>query len=168
MHVSYVDYDEASFSEFYTAGSLFLHHAFTEGLLLEGDTSEWSRLNARFRVAANFSEAISDYTAVLDYLVSYPSYEHAYIAYLSNIFKALKNIAIFRLAEAGNYEFDKIAALSKCFLLSPEDARLLVASNNSFERNCCLDIETRRRLREFALTWPTKNLAAVRRLCDGN
>jgi hypothetical protein len=74
MHVSYVDYDRASFMEFHTAGSLFLHHAFTEGLLLEGDATHWQRLKARFSVAKDFSEAIADYKAVLDYVRRPPAF----------------------------------------------------------------------------------------------
>jgi hypothetical protein len=163
MPVSYIDYDQKSFVELFRQGSLFLYHAFTEGSLLEGVEGAWKRLGNEFRVSSDFSEAIAEYEAVLDYVVSYPGYKGAYVAYLSNIFKALKNIAIFRLAETGTYEFDKIAALSKCFKLTTTEARLLVASNNSFERSCDLDIDTRLQLKQLALDWSpnkTKQLGA--------
>lgn len=151
--VSYIDYDLKSFFELYNQGSLFLKHTFEEGKLLYGDKCQWKQLTDNFRVSIDFSETILEYRDVLKFIDKYPSYETAYIPYLSNIFRALKNIAIFKLAEAGIYEFDKSIALFKWFGLSNREINLLIMSNNAFERDCRLGNTMLDDLQSFALEW---------------
>ncbi len=105
--VSYVDFDSKSFSKLYDDGSLFLYHAFMEGKLLSGDGDKWCRLKTRFFVSSDYRDSINEYIDVLDYIDCYPDFEYSQVPYLSNIFKYLKNIGIFKLASEGCYIFDK-------------------------------------------------------------
>jgi hypothetical protein len=151
--VSYIDYSWDVFFQLFRQGSLFLHHTFTEGVLLEGDQWVWQSLSAGFCVSDDFSKEVAEYVGLLEYIHSYPGYREAYFAYLSNIFKALKNIAIFRLGEARVYEFDKRAALVKYFAIAPAHIQLLIESNTVFEKGGTTSTASEQRIRDFAVTW---------------
>src|SRR5690554_2655246 len=120
--ISYVDYDFDSFNKLFNAGSLFLYHAFLEGKLLEGDIQKWNKLKEGFIVSDDFRDSIEEYLQVLTYIAEYPEYEHSSVPYLSNIFKCLKNIGIFRMATMKQYNFEKITALVAGCDLSVRDA----------------------------------------------
>lgn len=133
--VSFIDYDLPTFSHLYSEGSLFLYHAFSEGVLLTGQRGLWSNLSADFRVAQDFGPAIREYIEVLQYVTDYPGYEASFVPYLSNLFKCLKNIGIFRLAKRKQYSFDKHTALHLGCDLSPHTSESLVLANSIFERS---------------------------------
>jgi len=133
---SYIDYDMATFSLLYERGDLFLYHIFKEGRLLQGDQSGWALLKRNFRVGTDFGEEISRNRKFLQWLQRGSKYEGAIMPYLAHLCRALKNLAIFSLAEKRNYVFDKRKALRSAFpALSDESISLLVNANNSFERN---------------------------------
>ncbi len=134
LPISYVDYDLDSFKKLFLEGSLFLYHAFMEGRLLEGDIRQWNRLKESFVVSDNFSDSIEEYLQVLTYIEEYPEYERSSVPYLSNIFKCLKNIGIFRMASMRRYDFEKVNALMAGCGLSDLDAKILIKANAVFER----------------------------------
>lgn len=162
--VSYIDYDYSSFEELYDQGSLFLYHAFNEGKLLKGEEKKWEFLKNNFVVSRKFTETINEYKNTLSYIDSYPNYEQAYIAYLSNIFKSLKNIAIFKLAEAGIYEFDKYKAISQWSGLDKKQISLFVKSNNAFERGVLLHWLVKVQLESYAIEWKKNHKNYIKEL----
>jgi hypothetical protein len=134
--ISYIDYDPKKFSELYRNGSLFLYHVFTEGSLLQGSRMGWRILKKGFKVSKDFSEEISQNRKLLYWLQSGEKFKGATIPYLAHTFRALKNLAIFSLAEKSDYIFDKRAALQKAFpKLDREAISVLIDANNVFERS---------------------------------
>lgn len=133
--VSYIDYDIDKFMELYERGSLFLYHVFSEGCLLEGDATAWQWLKEHFRVSTDFRQEISQNRKFLKWLQTGTKYQGAVVPYLAHTCRALKNLAIFSLAQEGKYVFDKGRALRKAFpRLSDDVIALLVDASNSFER----------------------------------
>jgi hypothetical protein len=133
--VSYVDYDIDTFLELYERGSLFLYHVFSEGRLLDGNTAAWQRIKENFRVSTNFRQEILQNRKFLKWLQTGTKYQGAVIPYLAHTCRALKNLAIFSLAQERKYVFDKGSALRKAFPRLTDDAiALLVDASNSFER----------------------------------
>src|SRR5699024_6331179 len=59
--VNIIHYDCARFSKHLTEGSLFLHHCFTEGMLLSGDQGRCEQYKSSFRVATCFETEIVKY-----------------------------------------------------------------------------------------------------------
>jgi len=145
----------------YKNGSLFLYHVFYEGILLNGDKASWESLKNNFIVSNNFYDEIEEYQSVLDYLCKYPSYEEAYIPYLSNMFKVLKNLSIFYLANDGIYEFDKGKVLQKHYGFDKYQCSLLIESNNSFERGINLSEESKYNMKKFA-----KEIKSIYKICE--
>jgi predicted nucleotidyltransferase len=134
--VSYTDYDIEKFWDLYGRGSLFFYHMFREGRLLEGSPSAWSCLKANFRVSTNFNEEITRNRKLLQWLQRGEKFRGAIIPYLAHTCRALKNLAIFSLAQQRQYVFDKRAALNRAFpRLSKNAIDLLVTANDSFERS---------------------------------
>lgn len=154
--ISYIDYDCSSFKKLYKNGSLFLYHIFTEGILLEGDKNKWEFIKNRFKLSNDFKDEIIEYEVVLRYLCEYKDYENAYLAYLSNMFKLLKNLAIFHLAQEKIYLFDKAKVLEKYYNISKNDCTLLITSNNCFERNIKITTKMKLKLQNFALEFKRK------------
>lgn len=148
--VVYIDFDKKTFNKMYSEGSLFLFHVFKEGILLEGDKNHWANLKKNFIVSNDFTNEISEYEHVLNYLCQYPKYEESYIPFLSNMFKVLKNLSIFYLASRGEYEFDKAKVLQKYYGFTQHDSRLLIESNNSFERGKKLSLKEKQEMQTFA------------------
>jgi hypothetical protein len=133
--VSYIDYDLVKFSDLYRRGSLFIYHVFSEGRLLEGDRNAWKRLKNNFRVSTNFRREISQNRKFLRWLHEGEKFKGASIPYLAHACRALKNLAIFSLAEKRRYIFDKRTALRRAFpALTDEVIHLLINANNAFER----------------------------------
>jgi len=133
---TYIDYDVSAFWRLFERGDLFLYHVFKEGRLLEGDKATWALLKQNFRVGKDFGEEISRNRKFLRWLQRGSKYDGAIVPYLAHLCRALKNLAIFSLAEQRDYIFDKRRALRKAFpTLSDESISLLVNANNSFERN---------------------------------
>jgi hypothetical protein len=133
--VSYINYDTEKFSQLYGDGSLFLYHIFSEGRLLSGDEKIWTSLKANFRVRTNFRREIAENREVLAWLQDGNQFEGATIPYLAHMCRALKNLAIFSLAQRRSYVFDKRTALRRAFPeLEDETISLLVVANNVFER----------------------------------
>ena len=132
--VSYVDYEMDTFLKLHGDGSLFLYHAFYEGILLEGNKTIWMKYKNCFSVAEDFTASIQEYLEVLSYIDNYPEYEKSVLPFLSNIYKCLKNIGVFRLASEKNYQFDKSLALEKGCGLDQETTKILVQANSVFER----------------------------------
>jgi hypothetical protein len=134
--VSYIDYDAKKFSELYEKGSLFLHHIFTEGVLLKGNRSVWNALKQYFQVSTNFRKEISQNRKLLEWLQGGEKFRGATIPYLAHTFRALKNLAIFLLAHKREYVFEKRAALQTAFpTLDRKAITLLINANNMFERS---------------------------------
>jgi hypothetical protein len=156
-HISYIDYDWQDLMKLHSQGSLFLYHAFTEGLLLQGCKSQWDELRTSFSVAVRHTESIMEYVELLFYIDKYPGYENAHLPYLSNIFKAVKNIGIFRLAERGIYRFDKKSALSLgCNIIDPM-SQTLQSANNCFERAVSPSREQIIQFRNAAKEWKSQS-----------
>ena len=133
--VSYIDYDVKSFCSLYESGSLFLYHIFREGRLLEGNRQAWAWLKENFRVRTSFGREISRNRAFLRWLQRGEKFKGAVIPYLAHTCRALKNLAIFSLAQKRRYVFDKRAALRGAFPNLPSSSiELLISANNSFER----------------------------------
>jgi predicted nucleotidyltransferase len=134
--VSYTDYDTDKFCDLYDRGSLFFYHMFREGRLLEGSRTAWSCLKANFRVSTDFAEEITRNRKFLQWLQRGEKFKGAVIPYLAHTCRALKNLAIFSLAQKRRYVFDKRAALRSAFpRLSDSAIDLLVTANDSFERS---------------------------------
>jgi hypothetical protein len=134
--ISYIDYDEKTFASLHKAGSLFLHHTFTEGRLLAGDPSYWARLVRGFSVTKNLQSEINEQLGLCKWLARPEAFSHATMPMLSHMFRALKNAAIFMLAERELYVYDKRRALRNAFkFLSAQDIELLVAANCVYERD---------------------------------
>jgi len=134
--ISYVDYESIKFSDLYRNGSLFLHHIFTEGTLLQGRRRDWNYLKRHFKVKTNFTNEISQNRRLLRWLQNGEKFKGATMPYLSHSFRALKNLAIFSLAQKRDYVFDKRGALSKAFpRFDPEAITFLIEANDIFERS---------------------------------
>ncbi len=134
--ISYIDYDEGKFLELYHDDSLFLYHIFTEGVLLRGERRRWESLKLAFSVSTNFAREISENRGVLEWLQQGTQFEGATVPYLAHTFRALKNLAIFLLAEKQTYVFEKRTALQQAFPdLEGEAITLLINANNRFERD---------------------------------
>jgi predicted nucleotidyltransferase len=160
--ISYIDYDYSTFMKLHHQGSLFLYHSFAEGKLIDGDINSWAKLKNDFKVTYNHRDSINEYYEVLKFIDSYPGFEHAFMPYLSNIFKALKNIGIFKLAESGCFIFDKSTALVRGCGLCLSQAKTLISCNNCFERSrtpCPSEIK---QYQEFAEKWKLSNKQFLR------
>lgn len=137
IHVSYIDYSFDSFRSLYFSGSLFFHHIFSEGVLLGGDATLWEALKKRFIVSDSFEDEISANIDVLHFLNDNELYFTFTFVYLSGIYRVLKNIAIFSLAENSSYVYDKFIAIKMFWpFLSERQVELLVHINDVFERDC--------------------------------
>lgn len=135
VYISYVDYDEYSFEKLFEAGSLFFYHMFYEGILLEGDTVSWHELKESFQVASSFSGEIEQDFDLLAFINSDCKYCSYVFAYLSSAYRAIKNIAIFRLAEKKTYVFDKFKAMASYWsFLTEGQIQVLIHSNDLVER----------------------------------
>ena len=133
--ISYIDYDSDKFFDSYEHGSLFLYHVFKEGRLLHGNAATWRWLKDHFRVRTNFKQEISRNRRFLKWLQIGTKYNRAVVPYLAHTCRALKNLAIYSLAQERKYVFDKRTALRKAFPQLSDDAiGLLVNASNSFER----------------------------------
>lgn len=132
--ISYIDYDKDEFLKLYKDGSLFFYHAFYEGIILEGNKESWMKFKSNFSVTEDFNESIKEYLEVLSYIDSYSGYENSILPFLSNVYKCLKNIGVFKLASNKDYQFDKNVALGKGCGLDDESTRILVQANSVFER----------------------------------
>ena len=134
--VSYIDYDAAKFAKLYGKGSLFLYHVFNEGKLLEGNRATWEKLRDRFKVQTNFSAEISQNRKILNWLQRGRKAEGAAVPYLAHTFRALKNLAIFSLAQRRKYVFDKRDALRQAFpQLDSKCINVLMDANDFFEES---------------------------------
>jgi len=133
--ISYIDYDLDSFKSLHKAGSLFIHHILTEGKLLEGNTTRWARLANTFTVTHDLHEEIAEQLNLCTWLARPTAFRHATLPLLSHIFKALKNAAIFSLAQRGIYVYDKRKALENAFeSFSRREIELLLSANSAYER----------------------------------
>jgi predicted nucleotidyltransferase len=164
LPMSYVDYDLEAFKKLYNEGSLFLYHAFTEGKLLEGEIRQWSQLKENFVVCDEFGDSIEEYLEVLKYIEVYPEYECSPVPYLSNIFKCLKNIGIFRMASIGRYDFEKISALRAGCGLSDHDARTLIKANEVFERATLASPTLMKEFKDSAIEWKYRLSGQIARM----
>jgi predicted nucleotidyltransferase len=134
-HISYIDYDLETFISLHASGSLFVHHILTEGKLLAGDPNKWSDLIESFRVAGDLRHELKEQLRLYRWLARIDKSEQATMPLLSHMFRALKNAAIFSLAQHGIYIYDKRTALRRAFpSLTKSDIELLVTANNAFVR----------------------------------
>jgi hypothetical protein len=133
--VSYIDYDNDSFASLYESGSLFLHHIFTEGKLIAGNPRHWSKLVSGFSVTKNLRNEIREQLLLCNWLAQPAAFSNAMMPLLSHLFRALKNAAIFSLAQRGVYVYDKREALRQGWsFLTNSDIELLVLANNAYVR----------------------------------
>ncbi len=136
IKISYIDYSEETFADLYKLGSLFLYHIFYEGKLLHGNKKDWRNLKENFNVCQSFKKEILEYLHLINFLNSDKSFHHATFAYLSNMFKAIKNISIFYLAERGHYIFEKKGAIAGAYpFLSAGKISTLILANDVYERD---------------------------------
>jgi predicted nucleotidyltransferase len=134
-YISYIDYSLDDFKRLHEMGSLFLQHAFLEGLILDGETSTWIEYKKSFVVKTEFTQEIKECKDLICYLTSAEENCRASTAFLFHLFRAVKNLSIFTLAQNRCYQFDKRAAIALCFTDIPTtilDAML--ASETLFER----------------------------------
>jgi predicted nucleotidyltransferase len=142
--ISYVDYDTTTFASLYESGSLFIHHILTEGKLLAGDPVRWADLVRRFSVTKDLQSDISKQLRLVKWLARPEAFRQATMPLLSHLFKALKNAAIFSLAQDGVYIYDKREALRRAFpFLTGKDIDLLVEGNNAYIRGAPLFTSSR-------------------------
>lgn len=164
--ISFIDYDQAAFASLYRSGSLFLHHAFTEGILLDGNGKQWETLKQHFCVERCFKEPIQEYIEVLSFINEYPGYQRSCLPYLSNIFKCLKNIGIFRLASKRSYNYEKTEALEAGCSLSTFDSRILIKANLAFERSFPLSQPLMATFQKSAFAWGKRLSSEIERLSN--
>jgi len=164
--ISYIDYDHATFSSLYDSGSLFLYHCFIEGMLLEGSSKRWETLKMKFQVEKCFKEPIQEYIDVLSFINEYPGYQISYLPYLSNIFKCLKNIGIFRLASKRKYDFEKSKALEIGCSLSAFDSQTLIRANLTFERTLPLSQVLMKTFQDSSFRWEQRLGSEIDRLTN--
>ena len=132
--LSYIDYTAEKFAELFQGGSLFLYHVFNEGSLLQGDLKVWNELKRCFKVSTDFHSEISQNRRVLTWLQRGNKARGATIPYLAHTFRALKNLAIFSLAQNRDYIFDKRRALQRAFpSLDRRSIDVLIGANDLFE-----------------------------------
>lgn len=153
--VTCIDYDVPTFRKLYATGSLFLYHIFTEGVLIRGDGKAWRYLQNRFSVQHCFAEEIQENLAVYYWLNSPDQFENAEYPLLSYLFRVLKNISIFSMAQRNTYIFEKRDALHTFMPNLPKiDVEKLITANRIYEREIdeleapveCLEQEPLRRL----------------------
>lgn len=133
--VSHIDYEKKAFASLYESGSLFIHHVLTEGKLIEGDPHYWSQLREGFSVTKDLSNEIQEHLSLCIWLARPEVFVHAVFPQLSHTFRALKNAAIFMLAQNGLYIYDKRRALGTAFhFLTKDDIEVLLIANNAYER----------------------------------
>ncbi len=132
--ISYIDFDSKQFSDLYQIGSLLLHHTFSEGILLEGNSQLWNDFSRRFVVTSDPACTIDGYASLIAHINSHRDFAKAFVAYLSNYFKASKNIGIFKQAAAGNYCYEKLNALVIGCHMPLEEAEMLIRANDLFDR----------------------------------
>lgn len=164
LPMSYIDYTFEAFNKLYDEGSLFLYHAFIEGKLLEGDSNQWNQLKENFIVSDDFRNPIEEYLEVLAYIEEYPEYECSPVPYLSNIFKCLKNIGIFRMASVKRYDFEKVSALIAGCGLTDYDAKLLIKANEVFERATPASPTLMKEFQDSAIEWKYRLNCQIARL----
>ena len=164
LPISYVDYDMDAFTKLYDEGSLFLYHAFVEGRLLSGDKARWGCLKRHFIVSDDFKDSINEYLEVLAYIDEYPGYEYSSVPYLSNIFKCLKNIGIFRLASKKCYDFEKTTALELGCSLNIYVARTLIMANAVYERSTPISPKLMNEFQSSAIEWKWRLHNQIERL----
>jgi hypothetical protein len=132
---AYVDYDLATFARLFDEGSLFVHHILTEGILLDGPRSIWNAWRASFRVANSFLQETVRYSASSFWLLHPERFVHARLPFLSHLFRAMKNTAIFSLANRHTYCFEKRDCLCQAFpAMLKEDIDLLLAADAAYQR----------------------------------
>jgi len=151
--ISYIDFDIHDFTDIFEDGSLFLYHAFNEGVLIDGDPESWYLLKEKFEVSSSFKKYIDEYAELLNFIKDYKGYESSPLPYLSNIFMCAKNIGIFKLAEKKEYNFEKYMALTAGCGLSDEDARLLLKANTIYERTGKVKPDLMSALERAAIEW---------------
>lgn len=164
LPMSYVDYDLASFSKLYDEGSLFLYHAFFEGRLISGDKAKWRQLKENYVISCDFQDSIKEYLEVLAYIDGFPDYEYSCVPYLSNIFKCLKNVGIFKLASKKHYDFEKTAALEIGCGLTDAVARTLILANSVFERSTPISPQLMSDFLNSANEWKSRLSGQIERL----
>lgn len=113
--VNIVHFSPTRFRSLHQAGDLFLYHIFTEGKLLHGAKEEFAKLKDSFTVQTNFDLEIRRNVKLLDFLLSDPENTKGTLSFLTNLFRALKQIAIFRLASKRIYIFEKHIAIATAF-----------------------------------------------------
>lgn len=133
--ISYIDYELEVFTSLHQSGSLFVHHILTEGKLIAGSACLWSDLAERFSVTKDLSNEFREQVALCAWIARPTLFSDAAIPFLSHMFKALKNAAIFSLAHRGVYVYDKSQALKTAFtFLTNDDIDLLISANCTYER----------------------------------
>lgn len=133
--ISYIDYDFATFKSLHQNGSLFIHHILTEGKLLSGSSIRWAKFIETFRVTTDLRNEIDEQLRLCRWLARPKVFTKATMPLLSHMFRALKNAAIFSLAQQGVYVYDKREALRSAFqFLDISEIDLLISANNAYVR----------------------------------
>jgi hypothetical protein len=134
--IAYVDYDFATFAQLFAEGSLFVHHILGEGILLSGSPAVWDGWRAGFRVAGSFHQESARYLASCFWFLHPERFVHARLPFLSHLFRAMKNAAIFSLADRHTYCFEKHDCLQRAFpSMTDADIELLLAADAAYQRS---------------------------------
>lgn len=140
--INWTRYTLPQFEKLYHQGNLFVFHVLREGRLLQGDVKEWSRLVKKFRVRTQFKREINKNEKVISFLLSDRENLKSPVAFLANFLRAIKQVAIFRLAERGEYVFAKREAIMKIYSWIPShiitamlDAEYILARESEVNRN---------------------------------
>lgn len=111
--VNVVTLSRETFERLYKNGSLFLFHAFKEGVLISGGARHWNDLKGDFRVQQDFRAEIDKIHSVSARFLNPDKFGGRYLSPMVNAFPLIKNAAIFFLAHKGVYEFSKVRCLRR-------------------------------------------------------
>jgi hypothetical protein len=111
--VNCVRYDSDEFQRYFNEGSLFLHHAFTEGRPVAGDCTEWGTFARHFQTRRSFIAELNQIHEVTALLARTAIFGHKYLTPLVNAFSEIKNACIFSLAHRSIYQFNKTECMKR-------------------------------------------------------
>ncbi|EKN3943129.1 nucleotidyltransferase domain-containing protein [Yersinia enterocolitica] len=124
--INYVMYNTTTFNQYYSQGSLFLYHIFTQGYVLYGNELEWNRLSNGFYVKNNFYDELDKIKSEISVYENLDIFSNYYMSALSNLFPLLKNFCIFSLANDGVYIFNKDECVMTMFHRKKQEGDFLI------------------------------------------
>jgi hypothetical protein len=113
--VSVITYSPSSFRKFWREGSLFVHHALTEGVVLFDNGPLADLLKTPFRLKSDFSSDINEQLERVQLFANLEGFSGGHALVAARLYSIYKNVAFFALAQAGSPCFDKREAFSDFF-----------------------------------------------------